>query len=190
MTHSGRRLLISTDARFPSHRGGYNCIPAVRRITTGEQAPKAHGARAAAAAQKHGGDVRKRLCVWSAPGRSGGHSDHAETIAKRVAAKCDGRARITFEFLLAFRASVHCLCQERFKIVDVKVNMNWRPVSLISTNFVSSLGWFASSRFLDQSDLGVPTLEDDVCRYGSSDLRKSQGVAIKSQAFVKQRNVN
>jgi hypothetical protein len=47
-------------------------------------------------------------------------------------------ACITFEFLLAFRTSVDYLCQEGFKIVDVKINMNWCPVSLISTNIVSS----------------------------------------------------
>jgi len=121
---------------------------------------------------------------------SGGYSHHAESIAERVAAKCDGRASTTFVFLLAFRASVHCLCQKGFKIVDVKVNMNWRPVSLISPNFVSSRGQFASSRFLDQSDLGVSTFENDVCRHRSSDLGKSQGIAIKSQAVFKQRNVN
>ncbi len=53
-----------------------------------------------------------------------------------------------------------------------------------------SLGRFASSRFLDQSDLRVATFENDVCRHGSSDLGKSQGIAIKSQTFIEQRNVD
>src|SRR4029450_4402818 len=91
-------------------------------------------------------------------------------------------------FLLTFRASVDCLCQKGFKIVDMKINMNWRPVSFISTNFVSSLAWVASSRFLDQSDLGVPTFENDVRRHRPSDFGKSQGVPIKSQTFIKLRD--
>jgi hypothetical protein len=103
-----------------------------------------------------------RLCAY-----------HAETIAERIATKRDGWACTAFEFLLAFRTSIHCFGQERFKGVDVKVNVNWRPVSLISTNIVSALGRFGSRRFLDQPDLGIPTFEDDVCRDRSSDLAKS-----------------
>src|SRR5262245_31888906 len=89
-------------------------------------------------------------------------------------------------FLLTFRASVDCLCQKGLKIVDMKVNMNWRPVSFISTNFVSSLGWIASSRFFDQSDLGVPTFENDVSRHRPSDfgkiLRRRDKIADLHQA--------
>src|SRR4029077_12314320 len=92
----------------------------------------------------------------------------------------------TLEFLLTFRTRVHCLCEKGFKIVDVKVDMNRRPVSLISANFVSPLGRFAPSRFLDQSDLRA-TFENDIGRHRSADLGKSQGVAIKSQAFIEQR---
>ena len=134
--------------------------------------------------------VQIRLFVRMIRIRSGGCSHHAESIAERVGAKCYGRAGTPFEFLLTFRASVHCSCQKGFKVVDVKVDMNGRPVSLISTNLVCSLGRFASSRFLDQSDLGVSTFEQDICGNRSSDLCKSQGVAIKSQAVFKLRNVD
>jgi hypothetical protein len=61
---------------------------------------------------------------------SGGCSHHAETIAEWIAAKGDRRMRITLEFLLTLRSSVHCHCQKSFKIIDVKVDMNWCPVSL------------------------------------------------------------
>src|SRR5262245_40670479 len=53
-------------------------------------------------------------------------SHDAETISKWIATKCDRRAGTAFEFLLAFGASLHCHCQEGFKIVDVKVDVNWR----------------------------------------------------------------
>jgi hypothetical protein len=79
---------------------------------------------------------------------------------------------------------------ERLQNHRVKVDMNWRPVSLISANFVGSLGRSAPGRFLGQSDLRVTTFENDVFRHRSSDLGKSHGVAIKSQAFIEQRNVN
>ena len=70
-----------------------------------------------------------------------------KSIAERVSAKCYGRAG-AHEFLLAFRASVHCICQKGFKVVDVKVDMNGRPVSLISTNLaVCSLSRFAPADF-------------------------------------------
>ena len=111
-------------------------------------------------------------------------------MAEWITAKGDGRTPATFEFLLAFRASAHCLCQEGFKIVDVKVNVNRRPVSLIATNVIGPLGRFASSRLLNQSDLGVSAIENDVCRDGPGDLGKPQGVAIKSQAFIKSWDVN
>src|SRR5262249_58312598 len=101
---------------------------------------------------------------------SGGCFHDAETIAERIAAKRDRWVPTTFEFLLTFRAGVHCLCQKGFKIVDVKVNMNWRPVSFISANFVRSLRRFATSRFLDQADLRVTTFENDIGRHGTSDL--------------------
>jgi hypothetical protein len=121
---------------------------------------------------------------------SASRSHDAETIAEGIAAKCDGWARTTFESMLTFRASVHCLCQKGFKLFDLKVDMNRGPASLISANFVGSLGRPAPSRFLDQSDLRVTTFENDVFRHRSSDLGQSQGVAIKSQAFIEQRNVN
>ena len=111
-------------------------------------------------------------------------------MAERIAAKGDGRVRAAFEFLLAFRAGVHGLCQEALKIVDVKIDMDRRPMALVSPEIVGSLGRFAASRFLDQADLRVATLENDVRRHRSSDLCKSQGIAIKSQTFIEPRNVN
>src|SRR5262249_18406345 len=117
-------------------------------------------------------------------------ANHAETIAKRITAKCDGWVCTTLEFLFTFRASAHCLRQKGFKIVDVKVDMNRCPMSLIAANVVSLLGRLAPSRFLDQSDLRVTTFENDICRHRSRDLGKSQAVAIKPQAFIEQRNVD
>jgi len=69
---------------------------------------------------------------------------YAETITEWVAAKRDGWASVDFEFLLAFRTGVHCLRQERFKILDVKVNVNGCPVPVISTNIVGPHGRFGS----------------------------------------------
>src|SRR5262245_9595729 len=114
----------------------------------------------------------------------------AETITERVAAKRDRRASTDFEFLLAFRTGVHCLSQECFKIVDVKVNVNWCPVSVIPANIISPHSRLRSRRFLYQSDLRVSTFENDVRRNRSSDLGKSQGVAIEPQSLVKLRDVN
>jgi hypothetical protein len=121
---------------------------------------------------------------------SGGFSHDAETIAEWVAAKCDGRVCAAFEFLLTLRAGAHCLRQERFKIVNVKVNMNWRPMPLISANVLTSLGRLASGGFLDQSNFRISAFEDDVCRHRSSDLGQAQGIAIKSQALIEVRDVD
>jgi len=71
-------------------------------------------------------------------------SHNAETISKWITAKCDGRACTAFEFLLALRARTHCLGQECFEIIDVKVDVNWRPVSIVSTNVVGSFSRLAS----------------------------------------------
>ena len=54
--------------------------------------------------------------------------------------------RFTLELLLALRASVHGLSQERPKVVDAEVDMDWRPMSLIAANVVGALGRPASRR--------------------------------------------
>jgi hypothetical protein len=107
-------------------------------------------------------------------------SDYAETIAERVAAKRDGRASSAFEFLLTFRAGVQRVDQENLKIVDMEIDVNWSPVSLISTNVVRPFRRVGSCSFLNQADLGVTTFENDVRRDWSSDFDKTQCITIKS----------
>jgi hypothetical protein len=79
-----------------------------------------------------------RTARWKLSARLSSY--YAETISKWITTKRDGRACIAFESLLALCSSIHCLGQEYFKIVDVEVNVNWCPMSFISTNIVSSLG--------------------------------------------------
>jgi hypothetical protein len=95
-------------------------------------------------------------------------SDYAETTTEWIAAKRNGRALSTFEFLLAFRASVQCVEQDTLKIVDMKVDVNRRPMSLISANVVRP-----SCSFLNQADLGVAAFENHVGRDRSSDFHKT-----------------
>src|SRR3569832_1400942 len=117
-------------------------------------------------------------------------SHDAETIAERVAAKRNGRPRTALEFLLACRAGVYRACQHGFKIVDVKIDVNRRPVPFISAHVVGSPGRPGARRLFDQSDLGVAASQYGVDRDGSSDLRQSHRVAIKAQAFIELRNVD
>jgi hypothetical protein len=107
-------------------------------------------------------------------------SDYAKTIAEWIAAKRDGRAFSTFEFLLAFRASVQRLDQDPLKIADMEIDVNRGPVPLISANVVRPLRRFGSCSFLNQADLGAATFENDVCRDRSSDFDKTQCITIKS----------
>jgi hypothetical protein len=107
-------------------------------------------------------------------------SDYAKTVAEWIAAKRDGRACSAFEFLLALRASIQCLGQEGLKVIDVEVDVNWSPVSVIPTYVVSSFRRFCSRWFLSQSDLGVTAFENDIRSDRSGDLGKSQSIAIKS----------
>ena len=107
-------------------------------------------------------------------------SDYAETIAERIAAKRDGRASAAFESLLTFRASVQRVDQDNLKIVDMEIDVNWSPVSLISTNVVRPLRRVGSCSLLDQADLGVATFENDVRRDWSSNFDKTQCITIKS----------
>jgi hypothetical protein len=107
-------------------------------------------------------------------------SDYAETIAESIAAKRDGQAFSAFEFLLALRASVQCVDQDTLKIVDMEVDVNRRPESLISANLVRPLRRFGPCSFLNQADLGAATFENDVRRDRSSDFDKTQCIAIKS----------
>ena len=117
-------------------------------------------------------------------------SDYAEAIAEWIAAKRDGRAFSAFEFLLAFRASVQGVDQDTLKIVDMEVDVNRRPVSLISANVVRPLRRFGSCSFLNQADLGAATFENDVRRDRSSDFDETQCITIKSQPFIELRDVN
>jgi hypothetical protein len=117
-------------------------------------------------------------------------SGYAKTIAEWIAAKSDRRSSSTFEFLLAFRASVQRVGQNTLEIVDMEIDVNRRPVPLISSNVVRPLRGFGSCSFLDQADLGAATFENDVCRYRSSGFDKTQCIAIKSQPFIELRDVN
>jgi hypothetical protein len=117
-------------------------------------------------------------------------SDDAETIAEWIAAKGDGRAFSAFEFLLAFRAGVQRGAQDPLKIVDMEIDVNWRPVSLISANVVRPPRRFGSGSFLHQADLGAATFENDVRRERSSDFDETQCIAIEFQPFIKLRDVN
>lgn len=99
-----------------------------------------------------------------------GRRNDAETIPERVAAKRDRGMLTAREFLLAARAGLDCSCQERVEVVDVEVDVNRRPVSLVATNIVSSRRWLGTCRFLHQADLGAPTRENDISRNRASDL--------------------
>ena len=107
-------------------------------------------------------------------------SDYAESVAEWIAAKGNGRAFSAFEFLLAFSASVQRVDQDTLKIVNMEVNVNRRPMSLISANVVRLLRRLGSCSFFNQADLGAATFENDVRRDGSSDLDKTQCITIKS----------
>src|SRR3569832_2109710 len=63
-------------------------------------------------------------------------SHDAEAIAERVAAKRNGRPRAALELLRACRAGVYRSCQHGFIIVDVKIDVNRRPVPFISAYVV------------------------------------------------------
>jgi hypothetical protein len=106
-------------------------------------------------------------------------SDYAETIAEWIAAKRDGRASSAFEFLFTFRTGVQRVAQDNLKIVDMEVDVNWGPVSFISTNVVRPLRRVGSCFFLNQADLGVATFENDVRHDRSSDFDQTQSITIK-----------
>ena len=117
-------------------------------------------------------------------------SDYAEPIAEWIAAKRDGREFSAFEFLLAFRASVQRVDQETLKIVDMEVDVNRRPGSLISANVVRPLRRVGPCSFLYQADFGAATFENDVSRDRSSDFDETQCITIKSQPLIELRDVN
>src|SRR5579863_1891062 len=122
--------------------------------------------------------------------KSAAHSHDTEAVAERVAAECNGRPRSAFELLLAFGAGIHRACQNDLEIVNLKVDVNRRPVSLVSANVVRSFGRLGAGRFLDESDLSAPACENSVGRDGSGNFGQSEGVAIEAQAVVKLRNVD
>src|SRR6188508_380875 len=107
-------------------------------------------------------------------------SDDAKTVAEWIAAKRDGRPSSAFEFLLAYRAGVQRFDQHILEIVDMEIDVNRRPVPLVSPDVVRSLRRFGSCRFFDQADLGAAAFENDVCRNRSGDFHKTQCITIKS----------
>jgi hypothetical protein len=117
-------------------------------------------------------------------------SDYAETITEWIAAKRDRRALAAFEFLLAFPARVQHVGQDTLKIVDMEIDMNRCPVSLIPTHVVRSLRRLASRLLLNQADLAVPTCENDIRRDRSSNFDETQCTKIESQSFIELRDVN
>jgi hypothetical protein len=117
-------------------------------------------------------------------------SNYAETITEWIAAKRDRRALSAFEFLLALPARVQHVDQDTLKIVDMEIDMNRCPVSLIPANVVRSLRRLAPCPLLNQADLAAPTFENDIRRDRSSDFGETQCTTIESQSFIELRNVN
>jgi len=116
-------------------------------------------------------------------------SNYAETIAERITAKGYGRVFSARKFLLAFCASVQCACQNALEIFDMEVDVNRRPVALISANIIGPLRRPGACLLLNQADLGVPALQNDVRRNGSSNLCEPKSITIKSKATVELRDV-
>ena len=82
-----------------------------------------------------------------------------------IAAKRDGRASSTFEFLLAIRPSVQRVGQHTLEIVDVEIDVNFSsPVRSYESNVVRPFAGLVPAGFFDQADLGAATFENDVCR--------------------------
>jgi hypothetical protein len=96
----------------------------------------------------------------------------------------------TFKPLLAFRASVYRVDQNTVKIVNMEIDVNRRPVPLISSNIARTLRREGSCSFLNQPDLGAATFEDDIRSNRSSDFDETQCVTIKSQPLIELRDVN
>src|SRR5579872_1080811 len=123
--------------------------------------------------------------VSSAP-----RSHDAEAVAERVAAECNRRPRAAFELVFAFPAGLHHACKSGLEIVDVKVDVNRRPVSLVTTNVVSSLGRFGAGGLLDESNLGVPASKNSIGRDRPGHFRQPESIAIETQALIEPWNVN
>ena len=117
-------------------------------------------------------------------------SNNAETITEGIAAKRNRRALSVLEFLLALPARVQHVDQDTLKIVDMEIDMNRCPVSLIPTHVVRSFRRLASCPLLNQADLAVPTFENDIRRDRSSDFGETQCTTIESQSFIELRDVN
>ena len=125
-----------SDAGTAAQQGATGLGPTV--VATPDIPPSAGGTRSR--------QSELRVCL---------RSDYAETIAEWIAAKRDRRVYSAFEFLFAFRASVQHVDQDALKIVDVEIDVNRRPVSLIATNVVRPLRRLGSRPFLNQTDLGA-----------------------------------
>ena len=94
------------------------------------------------------------------------------------------------EFLFAFRPGVQHPDQDAVEIVDMEIDVDRRPMSLISANVVGSLRRAGSRRFLNQADLAAAALENDIGGDRSSDFDKTQCATIKSQPLIELRDVD
>jgi hypothetical protein len=90
----------------------------------------------------------------------------------------------TFKPLLARRAGIQHLGQGDLEIVDMEIDVNRRPVSLISADIARALRRDSAGRLFDQADLGAAAIENDVGGDRPGSFGKAQGVTVKSQPFV------
>jgi hypothetical protein len=117
-------------------------------------------------------------------------SDHAESVAERIAAKRGGWPAAALEFLLAFRAGAQRPFQKGIEIIDVKIDMDRCPVTLVPAHAIGTQRRFATSRLLNDPDPGVAALEDHISRDGPCDFAQRQSVAIKTQPLIDLGNVD
>jgi hypothetical protein len=114
----------------------------------------------------------------------------AETIAEGIAAKGDGGAAGRLEFLLAFGARVQGPRQSGFEIVDMEIDVDRRPMALVSANIVAANRGFRACPFLHDPDLRVSAFEDDVLCNRPRDLGEFKGVAIEAKTVFEARNID
>src|SRR5579862_6125852 len=115
-----------------------------------------------------------KKCISVTPKRGASASrrlfDHAEPVAERIAAKCGGGSTAPLEFPLALRARTQCPFQKAVEVLDVKIDMDRRPVPLVPAHVIRARGWFAAGRLFDDSDPAVTAFENHIGRDRACDL--------------------
>lgn len=100
-------------------------------------------------------------------------------MSERIAAESHGPVLGVLEDLLACCPCIESLRESHFEVIDMDVQMHWRPMMFVVARLSGASGSLRACAFLEQADVSIAGAEYDHTRNGFGELRESEGTSVE-----------